>query len=78
MLLHVSVPLHHLQGALILCLLKLQNIKMIKLRKTADRCVVKCVLLINCGSGCIKGKGSHVAGRKGLSSTLVLDGGVDV
>jgi len=30
-LLHVSVPLHHLQGALILCLLKLYNIKIIKI-----------------------------------------------
>jgi hypothetical protein len=31
MLLHVSVFLHHLQSALILCLLKLYSIKIIKL-----------------------------------------------
>jgi len=30
-LLHVSVLLHHLQGALMLCLLKLSNSKMIKI-----------------------------------------------
>ena len=29
MLLHISLPLHHLQGAYRLCLLKLSNIKAI-------------------------------------------------
>ena len=37
--------------------------------------MVKSVLLINSGSGCIKGKRRLVTGNRGLSLTLALDGG---
>jgi hypothetical protein len=49
-LLHVSVFLPYFQGALILRLLKLSKNK---IAKKVDRCVLKSVLLIKCGSGCI-------------------------
>jgi len=52
-LLHVSVLLHHLQGALLVLLLKLWNIKVLKFHKTVDRCMIKFVLLMKCGRGCI-------------------------
>jgi hypothetical protein len=50
----VTLFLQHLQGALILRLLKLYKVlKPSKLHKTVDRCVIKSVLLIKCGDGCI-------------------------
>jgi hypothetical protein len=51
MLLHVSVLLRHLQGTLILCLLKLKNTKIIKITKEVGRCMAKSVLLTKCGNG---------------------------
>jgi hypothetical protein len=53
MLLHVLVLLQHLQGSVILHLLKLSNIRFIKLHKTVNHCMIKSVLLVKCGIGYI-------------------------
>jgi hypothetical protein len=49
---HLSVPLHHLQQACILCCKRYKILTLLKSDKAVGHCMVKSVLLVQCGSNC--------------------------